>query len=119
MSSCGLIEENMELSHIHLAVICTQHFGFNVFILKVIYKTSEYMRKVFLKHYSHNTLVFLINGHARSFFSRKKPILPADFLVHNRLKIPHYPPVLRVGWIFHPTRLFQSTRTFIREERVV
>ena len=45
----------------------------------------------------------------------KKNIVPSDFHVSDRLKIPAYLPVLQVGWIFHYIRLFK----LIREVRVL
>ena len=35
----------------------------------------------------------------------KKKVQPTLWFSCNRLKIPPYPLVLRVGWIFYPTRL--------------
>ena len=46
----------------------------------------------------------IIKGHACLFFSRKK-VQPTLWFSCNRLKIPPYPLVLRVRWIFYPIRL--------------
>ena len=42
------------------------------------------------------------------FFENK--IHPTLCFSCHRLKIPSYPPVLCVGWIFHPTHLSKPTR---------
>ena len=54
----------------------------------------------------------IINGHARLFFSRNK-FHPTHWFSCNRMKIPSYPSVPRVGWIFHPSRLFKPTHLLL------
>ena len=58
-------------------------------------------------------LLSLINGHVRLFFLRNK-FHPTRWFSCYRLKIPSYPSVLRVGWIFHPYSFIKAYR-FIRE----
>ena len=69
----------------------------------------------FNDNHQQSTHTTLINGHVRLFFSRNK-FHPTRWFSYNRLKIPSYLPVLRVGWIFHPIRLSKPTR-FLREVR--
>ena len=98
--------------------------------IKIISRSEQFYFKILLpnelKWFSGNfrpslpTVTSLINRHVILFFSRKK-LHPTRCFLCNRLKIPPYLPVLQIGWIFHPTRLFKPTLwaySFTKEVRV-
>ena len=52
-----------------------------------------------------NSYSYLSNKRTCPFILFKKKVQPTLWFSFSRLKIPPYPLVLRVGWIFYPTRL--------------